>query len=363
VKAEHIEFLLKQLRCDKINNGGEWVYSSCPLAQWKHKLGKDSHPSFSVAVDAKKVSGARCHACHFSGSLLELLWKIQALAKKDMSDLLEFVRANNGPSALAVIDEIKRKRAKEVQAELTPEKPSAPHYDWNREVAGIQGVQVDWLAKLGDEKDLPVLPADALKKFVPCSGDVLDYLTGEGEALYDGKLYGLKRRLTHDMLRDWEVCWDKSFHKIIIPVRDCKQRLVGYSQRAFVEKEAKVVKYMHTKGFRRDFYLYGEQFWKPGKKGLLVEGFFDAMRLRSYGYQVGACMGTHLSDFQVEKFVRYFEQMIVVSDGDEPGYKAAAQWFEKLSMRLPTKKFLTPEGMDPDDFSPEQARQWLGDPS
>lgn len=362
MKAEHIEFFLKALGCDKIRNGGEWVYSSCPLARWKHKASRDEHPSFSVAIDEKNISGARCHACHFKGSLLELLWKYQAFSKKNVNELAEFVRANNGPSLGSMIEGIKKKRAAEAASPLTTA-VSSPAYDWDREVAGIKGVQVDWLAKLGDERDLPTLAPDALKKFKPCEGDVLDFLTGEGEAFYDELPFGPKRRLTPQMIADWEVCWDKSYRKIVIPIRDCKQRLVGYSQRAFVDKSAKTVKYMHTKGFRRDFYLYGEQFWSEGGTGYVVEGFFDAMRLRSYGYKVGAVMGTHLSDFQIEKFVRYFENMVLVPDGDPPGYAAAKVWREKLSVRLPTRVAATPEGYDPDDFTVAEARRLLGEPT
>lgn len=358
MKAQHIEFLLKQLRCEKINARGDWIYSSCPLARWKHKTGVDKHPSFSVAVDNDSISGARCHACNFKGSLLELLWAIQRLSKKNMDELADFVRANNGASLDNIVEKIKAKRAQEQQADLSPKKPEEPEYDWNREVAGIKGVQVDWLKKLNGEEDLPILPDDTLKKFKSCPSVVADYLTGSGPSEY-----GNKRRLTPAMINDWEVCWDSSFRRIVIPIRDCKKRLVGYSQRA-LDPHAKGPKYMHAKGFRRDFYLYGEQFWVEGKGGAccVVEGFFDVMRLRAYGYAAGAVMGTHLSEFQIEKLIRYFERIIIVPDGDEPGWEAAKVWRDKLSVRLPTTLVRTPEGYDPDDFSEKQANILLGGP-
>lgn len=361
MNAEGIEFFLRELGCSKIRRGGGWVYSSCPLAPWKHRKARDEHPSFTVAVDLSGISGCRCHACDFKGSLLTLLWAVQGCSHRNMDELADFVRKNNGPTMASVADSIRKKRADQIARELSP--PTAaekalPAYDWNREVAGIKGVQVDWIAKLEGLDDLPLLPEDTLAKYKPCSGKVLDYLTGEGKSEY-----GLRRRLTPAMLAKWEVCWDESFKKIVIPVRDCKQRLVGYSQRAFDVGAKKGPKYLHAKGFRRDFYLYGENFWTPGGTGYVVEGFFDVMRLQSYGYKAGATMGTHLSEFQIEKFIRYFDNIVIVPDGDEPGYAASKTQYQQLSVRLPTRIAHTPEGYDPDDFSPAQAEYLLGAPS
>lgn len=360
MKANDIEYVLRQLGCDKINTHGDWVASSCPLASWKHRSGSDKHPSFSVAVDAEGVSGCKCHACNFKGSLLELLWTVKRLSKRNMDDLMLFVRRNNGGGFDGLVEKIHQKRKLEAETEAAP-KPVFPAWDSSREVAGITGlVQGDWVKKLDGGDDLPILPESTLKKFKPCEGVVLDYLTGSGESDF-----GERRALTPQMLADWELCWDSSFRKITIPVRDLKKRLVGYSQRSLDPKKVKGPKYMHSKGFKRDFYLYGEQYWSEVKREAccIIEGFFDAMRLRSYGYAVAATMGTHLSDFQIEKLVRNFERFIIVPDGDEPGYEAARVWRDKLSVRLPTTVARTPLGYDPDNFSEKQSHALLGAPS
>lgn len=366
MKAEHIEHFLKQLGCDKINARGEWVYSSCPFAPWKHRKARDEHPSFSVAVDLQSVSGARCHACGFKGSLLELLWMYQRLAKKQMNELADFVRANNGANLNSITEGIMKRRAAEAAEAAKPavERKPEPVFDWNREVAGIKGVQVDWLRKLDGKDDLPVLPNETLARFKPCTGAVFEYLTGNEE----DTPYGRQRNLTPEMVARWELCFDERYNSITIPIRDCKQRLVAYSQRAFVPKDQakKGPKYRHTYGFKRDFYLYGEQFWPEegkGGTGYLVEGFFDSQRLQWYGYNVGAVMGTSLSEFQLEKLVRYFERLVIVPDGDEPGIKASRQWYERCSIRLPTTVARTPMGFDPQDFTRQDAFTLLGAPA
>lgn len=364
MNSSNIEYLLQQLGCDKIRNGGDAVYASCPLARWKHRKGRDEHPSFSVMVDNGAISGARCHTgtCNFSGSLLFLIFEIEKQSNRDLDDLADFVRMNNGPSWGTGSSRIKKRRAaEEFKAELsapTEAEKRIPVYDWDREIAGLKGVTVDWVAKLDGLDDLPVLPESALNAFTKVFPPaVQDYLTGQGPSEY-----GTKRRLSPEMIKTWELCWDSKYKKIVFPIRDCKKRLVGHSQRSFTKKseEAKGPKYMHTKGFRRDFYVYGESLWTPGGTGCIVEGFFDVHRLRAYGYQPGAVMGSHLSEFQIEKFVRNFEFLVIVPDGDPAGYEAAERWYRQVRDRLPTRVVKTPEGMDPDDFSPDFAARTIG---
>lgn len=365
MNASDIDWLLRELRCDKIRQSGDHVYATCPFARWRHKSGRDEHPSFAVAIDNTNVSGARCHtgSCGFSGPLISLVFEYRDLSGHNVDDLLDFVRANNGGTITSAAERIRKRRAAEaVRGDLsapTEAEKKMKVYDWDREVAGLKGVQVDWIAKLDGADDLPVHDDSVLNKYTTnFPSGVREYLMGSGPSEY-----GAKRRLTAEMIKTWGLCWDSSQHKIIFPIRDCKQRLVGYSQRSFVPKEKESgPKYMHTKGFRRDFYVYGEHLWTPGGTGCIVEGFFDAQRLHYYGYKPGAVMGTHLSEFQLEKLVRNFEYLVIVPDGDEAGYEAADRWYRQCRDRLPTRVAKTPEGMDPDDFTKDFAARTIGAP-
>lgn len=359
-----VEFLLKELGCSKIRNAGGVVYASCPLARWTHRKSRDEHPSFTVMVDDAGISGAKCHACGFSGSLLELVFKAKEHAgspstKAQMNELADFVRGHNGPSFGLRMKARRERKTKQEERELsmTPEERAAPPFDWNREVAGIKGVQVDWITKLEGKDDLPILPEDALSKFEPCTGKVLDWLTGEGKGEY-----GERRNLTLEMIKQWEICWDPKFKSVIFPIRDCKGRLVSHSARG-LDLNRKGPKYMHSKGFKRDFYVYGEHLWKPGGTGVITEGFFDVMRLNAFGYKAGAAMGTALSEFQIEKLIRYCDIVVIATDGDAAGYEAAPRWYKQLSERLPTRIAKIPEDYSPGDFSFDQARFVLGDPA
>lgn len=363
MNASNIQTLLGKMGCTKIRHVGSKVYSSCPLAPYTHAKRSDNHPSFTVMVDDTSISGARCHACNFSGSLLELMYRFQNVSHRKCSELIAFVENNNGPTFGSLIASIRKKHKeederakqraewramKEANAELPEPPPPEPTFDPNREIAGIRGVQLSLQMKVSD-RDLQILPEDTLARWQEPSGEVLEYLLHE-------------RRLTLEMLKQWEIRWDDKYGRIIIPVRDVMKRLVGYSGRAF--SDGVKPKYMHAKGFRRDFYLYGECLWEERRSATccLVEGFFDVHRLVSYGYSCGAVMGSHLSDFQIEKLVKYFDKVLIVMDGDKPGYDAAKKIFEQVSPRLPAHIVPTPVGMDPDDFLREDARLFLGEP-
>jgi DNA primase len=363
MNASNIQTLLSRLGSTRIHQSGQHVYSSCPLAPYTHAKRVDAHPSFTVMVDDSGISGAKCHACNFSGSLLELMYKFQSASHRKVSDLIVFVEQNNGPTFGSLIEKIKAKHAGQEAAlaqreawraakasspDLPPPAPVESVSDPNKEIAGIRGVQLSLQMKVG-ERDLQVLPEDALSKWREPAGEVLEYLLHA-------------RHTTPQMLKLWEVGWDAKYGRIMIPVRDVQKRLVGYSGRAF--SDSVKPKYMHAKGFRRDFYLYGEHLWEYGKGGTLcvVEGFFDVWRLVDYGYRAGAVMGSHLSEFQIEKIVRYFDNVLIVPDGDKPGYEASQKMFEQLSVRLPAHIVPTPQGMDPDDFSRDDARLFLGEP-
>lgn len=363
--AADVEFMLRELDCSKIRNAGGVVYASCPLARWTHRKSRDEHPSFTVMVDDAGISGAKCHACGFSGSLLELVFKIKehagsATMKEQMNEMADFVRSHNGPSFGMRMQVRRAKKAAEEARALSPlteAERAIPALDWDREVAGIKGVQVDWITKLEGKEDLPTLPEDALSKFVPCTGAVLDWLTGSGKGEY-----GERRNLTLEMIKTWEICWDPHFKSVIFPIRDCKGRLVSHSSRG-LDPNRKGPKYMHSKGFKRDFYVYGEHLWKPGGTGVITEGFFDVMRLNAFGYKVGAAMGTALSEFQIEKLIRYCDIVVIATDGDAAGYEAGPRWYKQLSERLPTRIAKIPEDYSPGDFSFDQARFVLGEPA
>jgi DNA primase len=325
--SAHIQEFLHKLGCTHIKAGDSWVYSSCPLAPYTHAKGRDAHPSFSVAISATR-SGAHCHACNFKGNLVGLLWRLQAKSRRDLGAVASFVQKHDGHSLERLRTGLEARALKHAVA-LSPDSGKAD---------GPSGTQ---LTLTSETSKASVFSEETLQGFLPLehprSKRALDYLE--------------ERRFSLEALKRWDVCWNPKHGRIVIPIREYGGRLVGYSGRAC--REGMRPKYLHAKGFKRDLYLYGEHLLTEGSAGvgLLVEGFFDVMRLRSYGYQAVAVMGSHLSISQLEKLVWLFRRIVIIPDGDKPGRDAALEWETQLRKRVSCRVVSMEDGKDPDDLT------------
>lgn len=75
---------------------------------------------------------------------------------------------------------------------------------------------------------------------------------------------------------------------------------------------------------------------------ILVDGLFDAIQLRRYGYHAAALMGSSLTEVVVAQ-LRFFKKVIIISDNDTAGLKLE----DKLKRRLNNCVYLR-QGFDKD---------------
>lgn len=330
--TSHIEKLLHALGCERIRAGNTgWVYATCPLL-FRHVKGTDTKPSFAISIVPNGESHYKCHACNAVGTLNGLLWAIQKKYKRDVSALMRMVQTHNVPSPEDLMARLNR----------------INDGGYSRsEPAKVAGVQIS--PRLADSFSanikLEVLPESTLVPFKDIPPYVLKYLLGP-------------RRMTSESTREWELGWHSAVKRISIPIRDAQNALVGISGRAFFDRQ--VPKYLHSSGFRRDFYLYGEHKVKRGVRGYLCEGFFDVIYLHMLGYNAVAMMGAHLSRLQAEKLTQFFSDLVVVPDGDAPGYEAAEKVMLQVGSRIPTTIAKVPEGKDPDELDSDELISILG---
>jgi DNA primase len=93
---------------------------------------------------------------------------------------------------------------------------------------------------------------------------------------------------------------------------------------------------------------------------ILVEGFFDTMRLYQAGYRrVVALMGSSLSEAQEELLTLHFESVIVMLDGDEAGQAASKDCLLRLGRRIMTGSISLPESHQPDQLPTEEIQNLL----
>ena len=347
MRGDDIALLLEKIGCHHIRqNMGGWINASCPFAPFTalHKSREDARPSFGVRVDDTGKSHYVCFTCSAKGTLTAMLTRLRSLMLKEQRDidafneLFQWVQAKDREAALSV-DSLR------VALDRADYRPSGPI-----DIGGIRFSEKVARAALGWAFDQPetVLDEAELNIFSPLNGEAHDYLKQRG--------------LDEQSIALWGFRWHPVARRIAIPVRDCKQRLVGISGRS-LEGESKR-KFLHSTGFQRDRYLFGEQFLKEGGEGtgVIVEGFFDAIHLWQYGYKGVAIFGTHISRVQIEKLTRFFKSVIILPDGDTPGLDAARAMHDLLKPRIPVRVAAIPPGRDPDELSPLDLQAALGPP-
>lgn len=336
MRGEDIETLLEALGCERIKtNSSGWVNSPCPFAPFTplHKNGRDSSPSFGIRINECGPSGYQCFTCNKSGTINDLLFRLRKLMqddKRDVSDfqkLFDFVgkteHSSSSPEALL---------SKLSQADYVPKT--------TLEVGGIRLSAKAARAMLGNGYSRPeaILPESELSVFDPLSSEAADYL--------------LSRGLTTDTLNRWEFRWHPKTRRIAIPIRDLQGRLVGISGRSLYGENKR--KFLHSSGFQRDRYLFGESHIPSAqhKTAVVVEGFFDAIYLWQNGYAGLALMGTYPSRLQVEKLSRLFNEVVILPDGDAAGVEAAERVSKYLLGKVPVRVGPVFRGKDPDELSP-----------
>lgn len=326
-----ILYFLKELGQYSVRSNAKWVYTHCPLASTRHAKGVDNHPSFGISISPNDSSMYNCFTCHAKGDLLYLLRRLGKITGKNYASLAQYLQMHNQPS----LQSLEERRA--LQASYAKQGP--------REIGGQMMQLPSSIIRPPPE---PVyLPEYILSEIEMPTGEVASYLRGP------------KRRLTNKTVDSWGLGWQPKSKRIAIPVRDLKGRLVGITSRAFFDWQKP--RFLHSKGFQRDLYLFGEHKIESGQPGYLVEGHFDAIYLCQQGYRNAvAVMGTSLSPYQVEKLVSNFSQITIVPDGDKAGDEASESWRKILSPRIHTTLCKMPEGKDPDNLTDEEMVDIIG---
>lgn len=346
---DQIVSFLRALGSERVESNGVWVNSPCPFSRWRHAKGRDTHPSFGVMVMPGGASHGNCFACGMSGDLKMLLWRLQAYRGdgpwfRKASQIL----MSNG-SSIAQLDSMEKRTGLDgLRDRISKVKyggydpPVIPPSE-GRSVLDLEGLQYD------------VFPEDDYQQLPEIEGEALAYLLSS------------KRNLSPEVIKEWGLRWQPFSRRVVIPVRDMKGQLVGISGRCLdhfnllldrweSEDDKKI---LHSYGFRRNLFLFGEhRVTTRGRRGVMVEGHFDAMYLWQHGIEYPvAPMGTALSAVQVEKLVTFFSEVVIFPDGDKAGIEAAKVWEYALRGRVRTRVLdVQEDGRDPDNYSDEELR-------
>jgi TolB-like protein len=92
---------------------------------------------------------------------------------------------------------------------------------------------------------------------------------------------------------------------------------------------------------------------------VLVEGFFDCIKVVQAEHVCVALMGCSLSEEQEAQLVAHFRQVVVMLDGDAAGRKTADDIAAHLTHRLWVRVVDVPEGKQPDQLATEELQALL----
>jgi DNA primase len=148
--------------------------------------------------------------------------------------------------------------------------------------------------------------------------------------------------------------------RIAIPIHDDAGRLVAYCGRAVVDGIQP--RYRFPAGFQKSRVLfhYDRARAAAGDQVIVVEGFFDCMRVYQTGFScVVALMGVCLSPAQKALLAARFSQVALLLDGDPAGRAATVQIASDLAGACSVTKLLLPPGVQPDQMTAEQIRLFL----
>lgn len=346
MKAEHIEKLLSSLGCEKIRNSGSKIRSTCPLAPWKHGDGVDTHPSLAIFVSDDDSSGVNCMSgrCGFHGSLSDLIYRMQKLSGRDLSAQLLFITEHNMVN---------------LEKQMTKIDSAAGYYAMPKSdgvtVGAVTGGK-DYADPLVRASMKPPLPESAVEMMQ----NMISWLDEEAMSY----LVGPDRRLTLETIRKWKLGWHPKYRRISVPQYDRIGRLVNLSGRhlsywpscvPLSDREKKAPKWMHSNGFDRELYLFGEDWFEVNEEGkgtvYIVEGAFDVIFMAQCGLKnVAGINGSHINKTQIDKLLKWFDSAVVLMDGDDAGIEAAKRIEKTLSIRMHVVVHSISGGRDPNQM-------------
>ena len=312
--------MMREIGCSDIQITGEVIKSNCPMCQ------KKKSRCFVVLGEHAKYY---CHRCKETGFLADKVWEEWGAGRRPRTSL-QIVMAH---TQARLCDEEEDEDVKLTSLSYVPladkpmvERPPRKKSEPIRSVYGQQ-LKLDGAPKRVEAK--PISESDYTRHKEAGSR----YLLERGISLETQKRYGVR-------INTWG-------RRVVFPIRDWSERLVGMSQRRTYEgpncpkcgreigcgKDMKYrcecgalnAKYLHSKGFRKSTVLYGEWLKHEDCTPVLVEGMTDVLNLYEKGLKPPVAlplgvMGGSASREQLQRVIDAFpgKPVFIIRDSDDP---------------------------------------------
>jgi DNA primase len=176
-----------------------------------------------------------------------------------------------------------------------------------------------------------------------------------------GHPYVIERGLTEEIARKFGVGIfpgkGSMQGRCVIPIHNRDGELVAYVGRAIDGSEPR---YKFPTGFRKSLELFNLHRVIGEPSVVVVEGFFDCMKVSQAGYPCVALMGSTMSDAQEQLIAEYFGSVILMFDGDDAGRSATEEISDRLQrVVFQVKTIELDQGVQPDKLSSDELRKEL----
>ena len=324
----------------------------CPFHQEKT-------PSFMVHPDRQFY---HCFGCGKSGDIFTFIQEMEGLdfpeALKLLADRagikLDNFRSQIDSSQKNRLLEISQKAAYFFHKFLTdmPAADKARQYLQERQV-NQQSVQ-DWqIGYVPDQWEL-------LTKYLLNKGCGIEDIVSAGLAIKKDKADPASGRGYYDRFRG----------RIMFPIWDIHDRVVGFTGRVLVETEKSGGKYVNTPQtliYDKSRVIYGlnkaRLEIKKNDLAVLVEGQMDVIACHRAGMKnVVAASGTALTVEQIKMLKRYSDNVAMAFDADEAGVKAAKRGIDialQQGMNVKIIEIPSGQGKDADECLKKNPQIWF----
>lgn len=149
--------------------------------------------------------------------------------------------------------------------------------------------------------------------------------------------------------------YDRFRNRIMFPVFDIKDRIIGFGGRVLDDSKPKYLNSPETPVFKKGTNLYGLNAVLKTKipdSLIIVEGYMDCIALHQHGINNAvASLGTSLTINQAKLVRRYCRDVYICYDADAAGQTATLRGLDILSNAgCIVKIIMIPNGKDPDEF-------------
>jgi DNA primase len=160
--------------------------------------------------------------------------------------------------------------------------------------------------------------------------------------------------------------YDRFRNRIMFPIQDSMERVIGFGGRTFGSSDADTPKYINSNEnpvYHKGKNLYGfniaSEYIRKSGFVLIVEGYMDVLRMFKEGFRnTVAPLGTALTEEQLSLIMRYTRKIFLCFDPDEAGKKAMIRAAYLMhSKGIDPSIILLPSGRDPGDFFDEYRRE------